>query len=323
MLASDGGFTMRNRVINGCCRVKQRASVSLSTSNQFGEVDRMMGSYVNGSAGTFIQQVAGLASGMTFKRGVKFNDVTLSSGYITFRHRIEALNTLDLSGQTVTVSAKVYHDYGSTINVKIGLRKASASDNFSSTSAIGTDTTVAVATGTTTTVSGTYTLGSTDGDNGIEIVMYHDAASVTTKNFVIGDIELQLGTEVGPFERRSYGAELALCQRYCVVYGGSQPYEHIGQGSAYSTSSAAIDIPLPVEMRTTPSITSSGAWVVSDMLAGVLVSSFGLASGGQESSSKRVGAIANVSGTPLTVYRAYYAHPSNSTASRLVVNAEL
>lgn len=254
MLDISGGLTMRNRVINGCCRVKQRSSVSLTTSNQFGEVDRMIGSYVNGSAGTFIQQVAGLASGMTFKRGVKFNDITLSSGYITFRHRIEALNTLDLSGQTITVSAKVYHDYGSSANVTIGLRKPSASDNFASTSTVGTDNTVAVATGTTTVVSGTYTLGSTDADNGLEIVMYHDAKSVTIKNFVIGDIQLTLGTEVEPMERRSYGAELAMCQRYFYKANGGSGVLEGAQGVTSYTNWF-----LPTVMRATPTFTAGSS----------------------------------------------------------------
>lgn len=258
MLAADGGLTMRNRVINGCCRVKQRASVSLTTSNQFGEVDRMLGSYVNGSAGTFIQQVAGLASGMTFKRGVKFNDVTLSSGYITFRHRIEALNTLDLSGQSVTVSAKIYHDYGSAANVKIGLRKPSASDNFSSTSAIGSDTALSISSGSTTTISATYTLGSTDADNGLEIVIYHDAVSVTTKNFVIGDIQLTLGTEVEQLERRSYGAELALCQRYYLAYAVPATCPQ-AFGNLQSTTQARVIFPNPVPMRASPTFTSLGS----------------------------------------------------------------
>lgn len=224
MLASDGGFTMRNRVINGCCRVKQRASVSLSTSNQFGEVDRMLGSLVgSGLGGTFIQQVAGLATGMTYKRGVKFNDISFTSGYITFRHRIESLNTLDLSGQTVTVSAKIYHDYGSNENFFIGLRKcATTADTFSATSAIAAgDVATTVPSGTTTTISATLPLGATEADLGLEVVIYHTARTVSVKNVVIGDIELQLGTEVGPFERRSYGAELALCQRYYETSRGT------------------------------------------------------------------------------------------------------
>lgn len=270
-----GGYTMRNRVINGCCRVKQRASVSLTTSNQFGEVDRMMGSYVNGSAGTFIQQVAGLASGMTFKRGVKFNDVTLSSGYITFRHRIEALNTLDLSGQSVTVSAKIYHDYGSDTSVTIGLRKPSASDNFSSTSTIGSDTSKTISSGATTTISATYTLGSTDADNGLEIVLYHTAKSVTTKNFVIGDIQLTLGTEVEQMERRPYQTELALCQRYSFVAAGGS-----GIAGAAGTSTGVVQrFNLPVSMRSAPTATvnTSGSWgITDDYFSGYTAASFGI-----------------------------------------------
>jgi hypothetical protein len=261
-------FNMRNRVINGCCRVAQRGSVSLSGSNQFGQVDRMLGSLSgSGLGGTFIQQVDGLASGMTFKRGVKFNDISFTSGFITFRHRIEQLNTLDLSGQTITVSAKVYHDYGSSVNVSIGLRKPTAADNFTSTTTIGSDTAVSVSTGTTTVVSATYTLGSTDADNGLELVMYHASTTVSVKNFVIGDIEVQLGTEVGPFERRSYGTELSLCQRYFsssflvgTAPSGGQDYLKNavagGIGGAYAANAAYLEnIKFPVSMRTTPTLT--------------------------------------------------------------------
>jgi hypothetical protein len=213
--ASLGGFTMRNRVINGCCRAAQRGSATLTGSDQFGQVDRMLGSLAGTSlAGTLVQQVAGLASSMTYKRGVKFNDISFTSGYIVLRHRIEQLNTLDLSGNTVTVSAKVYHDYGSDATVSIGLRKPSAADNFASVSTIDSDASVSVPTGTTTTISKTYTLGSTDADNGLQIVIFHESRTVSVKNFVIGDIELQLGSEVGPFERRAFGTELTLCQRY-------------------------------------------------------------------------------------------------------------
>lgn len=254
MLDVSGGMTMRNRVINGCCRVSQRSSVSLTTSNQFGGVDRMLGSYVNGSAGTFVQDGSSYSAGMTFKRGARFQQVTLSSGYITFRHRIEALNTLDMSGQSVTVSAKIFHDYGSTTNFKIGLRKANASDNFSATTAIGTDTTAAVATNTNTVVSGTYTLGSTDADNGLEIVIYHDAASVTTKNVVIGDIQLTLGSEVEQMERRPIGVEDALCKRYYLknkVEQNTTATYMIGV-VASSTAGVRCAMSFPVAMRTAP-----------------------------------------------------------------------
>lgn len=227
---------MRNRAINGCCRVVYSASVTLSGSNQYGPVEGMIGSLAGtGLGGTLIQQVAGLASGMTYKRGVKFNDISFTSGYAILRHRIEALNTLDLSGQTVTVSAKIYHDFGSSENFFIGLRKPSASDNFTSTSVItAPDIATTVPTGTTTTISATLPLGATEADNGLEIVVYHNARTVSVKNVVVGDIELQLGSEVGPFERRSYATELALTQRY---YERGITGQSINNGSGSATVS--------------------------------------------------------------------------------------
>jgi len=257
-----GGTTMRNRVINGCCRVSQRSAVSLTTSNQFGVVDRMMGSYVNGSAGT----LTNTSSIGTFKRGLEFYNVTLSSGYVTFRHRIEALNTLDLSGQTVTVSAKVLHNYGSTTDVKIGLRKPSASDNFASTSVIGTDATVAVATGTQTVVSATYNLGSTDADNGLEIVMYHDAVSVTTKSFAIGDIQLTLGSEVEQFERRPIGVEDLLCKRYFYRNSGNVYACTIGGSSAAMWHNPAAYRSTPTMSGTAPGGSLSYAYAAPNVV---------------------------------------------------------
>lgn len=277
MVGIDGGLTMRNRVINGCCRVKQRSSVSLTTSNQFGEVDRMLGSYVNGSAGTFVQQVGGLASGMTFKRGVKFNDIALSSGYVVLRHRIEVLNTLDLSGQTVTASVKVYHDFGSTTNFKIGLRKPSSgtADTWGSGSSATSvsDVTVACASAATTVVSGTWTLNSTDADLGLEIVVYCDPVSVTTKNVVIGDIQLTLGSEVEQMERRSIGVEDALCKRYYQTYYGSSGLNLFARSYAASAGqSFPVPIPVKVSFRAAPTGTIVGTWVATNALQPSVVS---------------------------------------------------
>lgn len=253
MLAIDGGFTMRNRVINGCCRVAQRGSVSLSTTPQFGVVDRMLGSYVNGSAGTLTQ--LSNAGGMTYKRAVIFSGVTLTSGYIIFSHRIEALNTLDLSGQTVTVSAKIYHDYGTDENFFIGLRKPSTTiDTFSATSTItAVDIATTCPSGAVTTISATLPLGATEADLGLEVVIYHNARTTTTKNVAIGDIQLTLGSEVEQMERRSIGVEDALCKRYCIDFADT----YAGCNGSGTFTSFRYALTLPVSMRVNPTVTFS------------------------------------------------------------------
>jgi hypothetical protein len=66
----------------------------------------------------------------------------------------------------------------------------------------------------------------------------------------IAGVQLELGKVATPFEHRSYGEELALCQRYFVRFDGNT--EHIGQN--YSGGSIDINVALPVYMRSTPTL---------------------------------------------------------------------
>ena len=66
------------------------------------------------------------------------------------------------------------------------------------------------------------------------------------------DVQLETGTSDTPFERRPYGTELALCQRYlpAIVSGTSNADVYIGQN--YSSTQGVISIPFPVTTRTAP-----------------------------------------------------------------------
>jgi len=63
-------------------------------------------------------------------------------------------------------------------------------------------------------------------------------------------VQLEVGTVATEFEHRSYGEELALCQRYCIVYGGDSIYDRIGTGHSVTANLWSSFIILPVEMRT-------------------------------------------------------------------------
>jgi len=70
--------------------------------------------------------------------------------------------------------------------------------------------------------------------------------------------QLEVGSVATDFEHRSFGQELALCQRYTyAVKGDTDDYTGF---SAYSTSTTAAMIPVffPVTMRAAPSFTFSG-----------------------------------------------------------------
>ena len=72
----------------------------------------------------------------------------------------------------------------------------------------------------------------------------------------LAQVQVELGSVATPFEHRSYGEELALCQRYYHFTSGDWPYRHAISGN-YSGTSLYPMCYFPVEMRTTPSLTVS------------------------------------------------------------------
>jgi hypothetical protein len=79
----------------------------------------------------------------------------------------------------------------------------------------------------------------------------------TNDDFYITGIQLELGDTATPFEHRSYGDELARCQRYCTVL--TSPSGQFMYRDYYSNDTMVTDAELPVTMRTTPSITMTGS----------------------------------------------------------------
>jgi len=78
--------------------------------------------------------------------------------------------------------------------------------------------------------------------------------NASTSNYVnITGVQLEVGDTATPFEHRSYGQELALCQRYfqelCPKTGTN---EAVATGSFYSTTGFYAPVTLPVEMRADP-----------------------------------------------------------------------
>lgn len=153
------------------------------------------------------------------------------------------------------------------------------------------------------------------------IVYYYQSAN-KTGNIDLANLQLEIDSST-PFEYRPYVLELDLCKRYCQVFGGTGQYEHIGQGSAYTSGNAAIDVTFSPEMRTVPSISASGNWALSDGITNTAVTSYSLASNGAESSGKRLGLVALTGGTALTQFRPYVLFPNADSSARFIASAEL
>ena len=75
----------------------------------------------------------------------------------------------------------------------------------------------------------------------------------------ITGLQLEVGSQATPFEHRSFGEELALCQRYFFrVQGDSGDRVAIG-GYVTHGSEARLDAVFPVTMRTNPTISGTGS----------------------------------------------------------------
>lgn len=79
-----------------------------------------------------------------------------------------------------------------------------------------------------------------------------DVAGTTGGYFQFTGVQLEVGDTATPFEHRSYGQELALCQRY---YYAHNPTNGSLYGFVYSSSNSMGYIPFPTTMRATPSVT--------------------------------------------------------------------
>ena len=84
-----------------------------------------------------------------------------------------------------------------------------------------------------------------------------NCADSTSNNFYLTGVQLEVGSVATDFEHRSYGEELALCQRYYQFIQASGFMFGIGNGSARIN---AMRCPLSVPLRASPTVgnTTSG-----------------------------------------------------------------
>ena len=74
----------------------------------------------------------------------------------------------------------------------------------------------------------------------------------TDRTFFITGIQMELGSQATPFEHRSFGEELASCQRYFCLFASGN--ELIGGGGYQSSTFPDVAVQFPVPMRVAPSL---------------------------------------------------------------------
>ena len=235
----------RNRIINGDMRIDQRnagASVTITNTSALTYTLDRWAAFGSAASKFSVQQVSDAPSGfVTSLKITSLAATTVASGdQYTLNQSVEGFNTSDLgwgtaSAQTVTLSFWVKSSLTGTFG---GVFINSAIDrgygfNYTISAANTWEQKTIVVSGDTT---GTWTTNNTVGIRvyfGLGVGSTFEATpgvwqaggfrSATGSVSVVGTsgatfyltgVQLEAGSVATPFERRPYGTELSLCQRY-------------------------------------------------------------------------------------------------------------
>ena len=349
---SDGALSNRNLIINGAMQVAQRgtSAVAIGAPN-FPSIDRFK-CYKQSDGGTITtEQSAEAPDGFYYsmKATVTSADAT-PTGVNSISYWVEGSDAQHLgfgtaSAQTCTISFWVKSSIAGTYSVVIQdndyVVSYVAEYSISSPNSWEQKTvTFAGPTtgswGKTSATSGVriwWDMGSSDDSSTSTVNQWAERGFRSTSSvrlietsgatWQITGVQLEVGDQSTPFEHRSYSDQLQSCQRYYyrrTSAGSSGSYYRYVTGFYTSTSAAEGVLEMPVEMRATPSLSSSGTFAAWDSEGVRSATDVALGSDGSSKQTVNVN-ISGISGG--TRYRPAEILSSNSTSSYLELDAEL
>ena len=310
----SGALSNRNLIINGGMQVAQRAtSKTGAQATGYHTLDRWQTySAATDQLAVTMSQDTSVPSGQGFSNSMKFLTATAETAIasdeeLRFWQKIEAQNLKVLDWGTSDAKQITFSFW-----VKSSLTGNYALSIYTSDSARQTSKTYTISSADTwekKTVTFVGDTGSTINlDNGIGIFVNfflmagsdntssdpagawasHAAArhafghtaswgTNTAHNFYITGVQMEVGDTATPFEHRSYGDELARCQRYFYSWTSSGLTDNLYIRSPYASgtppnTSASVAYTFPVTMRANPTmaaLTGSGVSNLNRFLASI------------------------------------------------------
>lgn len=212
------GINNKNWLYNGDCQIDENQVDYTLVKDAWGTRANNWYGMATGtavSAGTLTTSTSGIG---TTGYEVKFNQVTLTgSGVIYLRQQLSSKDSKKLIGQTVSIQARVKHDFGSALNYTIYVGKASALDDFTTVTAISNSGNLSVNSGTATVIKYEgVALGACG--NGIEIKIGIVTGAITTKSFEFTELQMEISATITDFEFRPFNYDWVLCNPTLTKY---------------------------------------------------------------------------------------------------------
>ena len=238
------GAGRRNILINGGFTVSQRGdyTTAASTSGNSYSLDRW-NTDISGVTATIQNNTVDLPNGIEVKTA-KLAATSSATGYLQLRQKIEVESWMQ--GREVTLSAWVKSN---SSYPRLRIEGAAVGSNEDGTQTHS-------GSGEWEFLTFTTTLADGFGFFNAGVVLWNGSTvSISSGDyFELANVQLELGKVATPFEHRSYGEELALCQRYYeqLEYGSGA---FIDNGWSGSTSGATAVLRWQTPKRTNPTIT--------------------------------------------------------------------
>jgi len=254
----------RNLIINGAMQVSQRGtSVSSITSSGYKTVDRWK---TNASGATYSQSQESVTVGgetglpVQFTKFLKHNVTTGNDNTAIYQY-VEDVTSIPSGNVTISFYTK-----GTTPDGGLKVRfwqnfGSGGSTELELTSEIQSFTLTSTWQRFTATITIPSISGKTVGTSSYFIIALGQGSSTSTDAWVLDvtGVQLEVGSQATPFEHRSYGEELALCQRYYYNHVNNSTGAIVGNGDFWSANQTTCLINFPISMRATPSmITENG-----------------------------------------------------------------
>jgi hypothetical protein len=319
-------YAGKNKILNGAFNVWQRSTSATVTSENYFAPDRFRSTYVAGGATvTWSQQTfTPGAAPVAGYEGQYFSRIAATSGsgttVIGINQRIEDVRTF--AGQTATISfwAKADSTRTATILMLQFFGSGGSGDVtvLNTTQALTTSWARYSFTASVPSISG-KTIGT--GSYLVPFIYYNTGQASGSPQLDIWGVQLEAGSTATDFQTATgtLQGELAACQRYYYRQTAVESFSDFGLGFAISTTSARIEISMPVTMRVAATSLEYSTLILWDGSGtNTTVTSAALGEVGLQRLRLTIGVASG-----LTQYRPYSLLANNSTSAYVGFSAEL
>jgi hypothetical protein len=293
------GYTPKNIIINGDMKINQRGTQTSGSVQQYPADRWQLAEHTGGGILSSRESDGPHTKDGHFKYYTQLNVATADTSlagtdygglfYKVEGYDLEPLNYGTSNARTLTLSFWHCHSVSGTFSISIRNAGAGSNRNFvfdyqQDVENVWQKTTMVVpgdvaGTWTTGNVAGmsimftfvqgsSYALADTHLNKWYAGTYYHASTNQTNlmaavnNKFRITGVQLVAGSfpEGLPFQFRSYGEELALCQRYFYKWESDAGFNFAAMGYSYSTTGINAIVHFPVTMRAQPSCTVDGNW---------------------------------------------------------------